>query len=73
MESSQAVYTVAELAELLRCGRNQAYAFVASGAVRAIRVGAAIRIPASEIDRMLGLTTESSDRRPNPEPDHARP
>lgn len=54
MEMAQKVYTVAELATMLRCGRNQAYAFVASGAVRSIKVGSAIRIPAAEVDRVLG-------------------
>lgn len=47
------VMTVAELAAVLRCGRNQAYQLVASGTVRSAKVGRAIRVPKSAVERFL--------------------
>jgi excisionase family DNA binding protein len=35
---------VREVAENLRCGKNQAYELVRSGAIRSVRIGRAIRV-----------------------------
>jgi excisionase family DNA binding protein len=37
------VLKVEEIAAALRCGRNQAYELVKSGAIRSVRIGRAIR------------------------------
>jgi excisionase family DNA binding protein len=47
------VLTVADIARVLRIGRNAAYRLVASGAIRSVRVGVAIRIPRSSLLRYL--------------------
>lgn len=43
------IYTVSDLAEILHIGRNAAYALVASGQIRCIRIGKSIRIPESAL------------------------
>jgi excisionase family DNA binding protein len=45
--------TVVELAQLLRIGRNQAYALVNSGRVVSCRFGGSIRIPRTAIEQLL--------------------
>jgi excisionase family DNA binding protein len=40
---------VRELARRLSCGRSAAYALAASGALRTVRVGRALRIPESAV------------------------
>ena len=47
------VVTVEQLGKMLQIGRNNAYAFANSGAVKVIRVGKQIRIPKQEIIRYL--------------------
>ena len=49
-----AVLTVAETARLLRLGRNQAYAAIKSGQIRAIRIGSSYRVPRAAIEELLG-------------------
>ncbi|HEX9321939.1 MAG TPA: excisionase family DNA-binding protein [Xanthobacteraceae bacterium] len=46
--------TVAELAALLRIGRNQCYEAVKRGEIRAIRIGRRILIPRVPIQQLLG-------------------
>lgn len=54
------VYTVPEVAQVLRIGRGAAYALVNSGQLRAIRVGnRTIRVPADAVDDFL--TNGSAD------------
>jgi excisionase family DNA binding protein len=45
--------TVRELRNILRIGRNQAYALVNSGQIGARRFGGSIRIPRAAIERLL--------------------
>ena len=47
-----AFHTVRELKDLLRIGESQAYAAVASGQVKAIKIGGSWRIPHSEFERL---------------------
>jgi excisionase family DNA binding protein len=42
-----------ELARRLSCGRSAAYALAASGALRTVRVGRALRIPESALDEFI--------------------
>lgn len=47
------VLTVSEVMEVLGCGRRTAYDLVASGALRSVRLGRAIRIPRSALREFL--------------------
>ncbi len=53
--------TVAELADVLQVGRNQAYAAVHEGLVPSIKVGCTIRIPTPALLRVLGHTPTHSE------------
>ncbi len=48
-----AVYTVREIAHLLRIGRNQAYAMVRDGTLVSFRSGTAIRVPRAAVEHLL--------------------
>jgi len=48
------VLRVAEVASILRIGRNAAYALVASGALPGIRVGRAVRVSREALRRFMG-------------------
>ena len=48
-----AVYTVREIARLLRIGRNQAYAMVRDGKLVSFRSGTAIRVPRAAVEHLL--------------------
>jgi excisionase family DNA binding protein len=61
-----AVLKVAEVARLLRTGRNQTYAAIESGEIRAVRIGRSIRVPRGEVARLLGLSPEVGDSGPAP-------
>jgi excisionase family DNA binding protein len=60
MEQLPLMLTVEEAAEVLRIGRNGAYAAVADGAIPAVRIGRNIRIPRQALAVMLGLAAESA-------------
>jgi excisionase family DNA binding protein len=47
--TTPAVLTVKEVAEELRCGKNQAYELIREGRIRAVRIGRAIRVPAEAL------------------------
>ena len=48
------VITVAELAKMLRIGRNSAYNLVNNGLVRSVRVGSQIRISRASVLEFIG-------------------
>ena len=52
--------TVGELARVIDCGINQAYAMVRSGQIRAIHVGRAIKVPTAAIRQLLDGETDSA-------------
>ncbi|MDA8331595.1 MAG: helix-turn-helix domain-containing protein [Candidatus Dormibacteraeota bacterium] len=57
-----AVYTVREIADLLRIGRNQAYAMVREGTLASFRSGTTIRVPRAAVEQLLeGTTTPESE------------
>jgi excisionase family DNA binding protein len=49
-----AVLTVEEVADELRISRSLAYKLVASGEIRAVRLGKAWRVPRHIVDDLLG-------------------
>ena len=51
--SVTAVYTVEEVATILRIGRRQCYELVRSGAIRALRLGRSWRIPESVLRELM--------------------
>lgn len=53
------VLTVNEVAEELRCGRNQAYELVNSGELHSVRIGRAIRVPRWALEEYLGRPERS--------------
>jgi excisionase family DNA binding protein len=55
------VLTVAEVARVLRIGRNQAYALVGSDELPSIRVGRSIRVARSALHAMLSGTDPIGD------------
>ncbi len=65
------ILTVAELAKFLRQSRNSAYALVAAGAIRSVRVGErAIRVPKGALIDFLqnGDAAQSDDASPGATP-----
>jgi excisionase family DNA binding protein len=53
MTMTPAVFTVAEVAQRLRLGRNSVYEAIRRGVIPALRVGRRIVIPAIAFDRFL--------------------
>ena len=47
------VISVQELAAVLRCGRNQAYRLVSTGAVWSVKVGRGYRVPKAAVVAFL--------------------
>ncbi|MDR2453615.1 MAG: helix-turn-helix domain-containing protein [Bifidobacteriaceae bacterium] len=57
MESRQAFLTVAEVAETLRVSDMTIYRLIASGELRALKVGRSYRIPAESLQEWLADTS----------------
>lgn len=57
MENNHEVYTVPELAAILKIGRNAAYDLVKSGKIHSIRIGKSIRIPHACTGRIFKFLT----------------
>jgi excisionase family DNA binding protein len=55
------VLTVQEVRKILRIGRNQAYALIASGRVRSCRIGGAIRVPRSALEQFVEGSVVAGD------------
>lgn len=58
MEANKVVYTVDEVAEIMRVSRPTAYAGVRSGAIPSIRIGKRLLVPRVALERMLAGQTE---------------
>lgn len=56
--TTPSVYTVAEIAKILRIGRNKAYALVHNKKLRSIRIGREYRIPRQCLDEWLISTNQ---------------
>jgi excisionase family DNA binding protein len=54
-------YTDSDVASLLRVSKRTVYRLRKSGALRAIRMGRAVRIPAEEISRLLATKQEHKE------------
>jgi excisionase family DNA binding protein len=52
--------TVREVAQILRIGRNEAYAAVADGSLPSVRIGRSIRIPRNSLGTLLGAARDAS-------------
>lgn len=52
-EPSKTFHTPAEIAAALRITSGMVYKLVSTGQLRAVRIGSALRIPTSELDRYL--------------------
>ncbi len=51
--------TVREVAQILRIGRNEAYAAVADGSLPSVRIGRSIRIPRNSLAALLGTARDA--------------
>lgn len=51
-QTSQRLLRITEFAKLAAVGTRTAYRLIEAGQVRAVRLGGALRVPASEIDRL---------------------
>lgn len=58
------VGSVADVARYLRVGRNAAYSLVASGQLRSVRVGSAIRVTRAALNEFLGENEPAPTLRP---------
>ena len=52
--------TVDEAAEVLRIGRNGAYAAVANGGIPSVRIGRTIRIPRDALAALIGVDASAA-------------
>jgi excisionase family DNA binding protein len=48
-------YTVQEVAEILRIGRNKAYEMVKKEEIPSVKIGDSIRVPRADFDKKFGL------------------
>lgn len=55
LDEAPEILTVREAAELLRCGRNQAYDLIRRGDLHAVKVGRSLRVPKAALLCFLGL------------------
>jgi excisionase family DNA binding protein len=44
---------VREVAEILRCGKNQAYELIQRGEIRSVRIGRAVRVTREALEEFL--------------------
>lgn len=58
-ESGGEFHRPSEARRILRIGRNQIYAAIAAGEIKAVRIGGQFRIPDSEIERLKRGEAES--------------
>lgn len=54
--------TVAEVAEMARVSKMTVYRMVHSGELPAIRVGKSFRVPANEVEKLLGEAPDTEYR-----------
>jgi excisionase family DNA binding protein len=57
MNQPSGLLTVPEAAELLRIGRNTAYALIAARQLPHVRLGRTLRVPRAALERWLAETT----------------
>lgn len=55
-QPTRAAYSPAEFAELLGVTRQHVHALINRGEIHSVKLGRSRRIPASELDRILGNT-----------------
>jgi excisionase family DNA binding protein len=57
------IYSVAEFRAVMGIGRNTAYAAIAAGQVRSVRIGKRLLVPRSEVERILSAPTRPVQER----------
>jgi len=60
MEAQQVVYTVDEVADILKISRPQAYLGVSTGQIPSIRVGKRILVPRAALEKLLSEPQKTS-------------
>ena len=55
VEDLPLLITVPELAQVLRVGKNKAYALVNSGAIKGIKIGTQIKVPKRSVVEFMGI------------------
>jgi len=60
--TDQLVYTVLEMARLLKVSRGSAYELVNSGVIRSVRVQRSIRVPHSAVLEFLGENSNADPK-----------
>ena len=53
-EKPSGAYTMAQFGKIVRLSRSSVARRLKDGTIRAIKVGRLVRVPASEVDRLLG-------------------
>jgi excisionase family DNA binding protein len=61
VEELPLLLTVDEAAEVLRIGRNGAYAAVANGSLPSVRIGRTIRVPRDALALLIGADGRATD------------
>lgn len=55
MDSQKILLKVEEAAKLLSCSRSFIYKILATGQLRSVKLGADLRIPRSEVERLASI------------------
>lgn len=63
VQNGKLAYTVQEVASLTQTHKNHIYRMVQRGELRAIRLGNALRVPTTELERLGLLPTEKPAQR----------
>jgi excisionase family DNA binding protein len=58
MNTERLFYRVSELAEVIGCSKSKAYELVASGAIRAVRIGGMLRVPVAALEELARTSEE---------------
>ncbi len=65
-QSERLLYRIPEAAWRLGLSRSTIYEIIAAGELRAIKIGRAVRIPASELEAWVARRANTSDNLPRP-------
>ena len=57
-------YTPEQLAELLQVSKPAIYKWAQEGRIKAVRIGRTVRIPATEVERLLRGSDQTAEEQP---------
>ena len=60
-DSGQLLIRIPDACERLALGRSTIYALIAKGEIKAVKIGAAVRIPAAELERWVAAQVAVTD------------